>query len=329
MTIDLPNASDWHVNYIEQMLWYDKFRTSLDALKAVNRVIYFPKFSQPTQAEWEAAYTRQTGLVPPIIPGSKLAWMDLKSGIIKQFTTTFDLNNGELSSGTVYPMINRDYDQGSLRLIGTWKTRGEWVSPNVNAPYYAFPIDIPYLVSKGLVALWVFFRIRTVAAAPTFWIDLRGFATSWQDGFMARQEASFNERDGVGVTPATNTSYAAMAPGNPGVPLSSLQPVTPANAAVHGMLMIYNPVPTLYNGNTQEALTPTNAQLTAVGTAASVAANTLKLYQATMSKIDTWLTRPSVTFNYGVGTGQSPEPASRAWAYGLFQEPVGEMEIYL
>lgn len=325
--INLPGADDWHVNYIEQYLWYQRFRTSLDTLQALHKTVYLPLFGTPTQGQWEAAYTRQTGLIAPIIPGARLLWMDMKHGIIKPFTTSYDLNNGQSSSGVVYPMINRDYNQGSLRLIGTWKPIGSFTSPHQNIAVFGFPIDVPYLVSKGLVALWIFFRFENVAAPHQIALELRGQSNAWYD-FTGKIEYSYSERDATVATAPTNANGTNPNPSSP-VPLTGSQPVSPANASIHGMAMIYNPVPTRFNEADQEAFTPVNAQLLAVGSAASVASGTLKLMQGFLQKGDTWYLKPQVTLTDGTGSGAAVDPNSRAWAYALFQEDVGDMEVFL
>lgn len=90
-----------------QVFWINRLKELLTTLddRIENALVYtvlLEQATQPTQGDWETAYTTQTGLSLPIPPNTVLQWWDTTNDRFGGLYGT--LSN---SDGTVYPRDNR------------------------------------------------------------------------------------------------------------------------------------------------------------------------------------------------------------------------------
>lgn len=114
---DLYNSS-WPSSFSDQKALADRLLTHAKMLYGRKTGITVNSGNEPSQGDWESAYVRYTGLPLPIPVGTKLIWRDLRFNKCKTYSTINDLSNGSASSGTVYPLLDMNYEQGSFRLLG-------------------------------------------------------------------------------------------------------------------------------------------------------------------------------------------------------------------
>lgn len=89
MTINwLNNLPVWNNDIQDQTLWIQQFKAMLqqqtnEILLKQHDVIYLAQATEPSQGQWETAYTAQTGKVaPPIPPYATLIWWDSNNNIM-------------------------------------------------------------------------------------------------------------------------------------------------------------------------------------------------------------------------------------------------------
>lgn len=111
---------EWPVSYAEQKLYAEELVRRVSVLQAVTVPIVVEAIAVPSRNDWESAYVIATGQNPPIIPGTKLLWQDLRENRIRMFTTVYDINNGTETSGEIYPWSSLNKVVGSqIKLLAT------------------------------------------------------------------------------------------------------------------------------------------------------------------------------------------------------------------
>lgn len=166
--------TQWPVNWIEQGQAYKELNEKYLAYAARSQPVTVFSFTVPTQAMWEDAYVAQTGEIPPILPGSKLRWMDLKNGTIKAYSTVW-MNGSNRTSidPTVRPMLDSSQPWGAVRLLGKLGLYEQAESQSTGAYYpvtsdtfivsVGVPQDITTMIDKGLVMMFMHFRSNQTA----------------------------------------------------------------------------------------------------------------------------------------------------------------------
>jgi hypothetical protein len=131
----------WPVNWIEQDQIYRLLQEEYEKRLAQATPVLVHSFNEPTQEQWEDAYVKQTGRIPPILPG-KLRWFDLRNGTIKSYTTIYK-DGGINIDPTVRPLAAHENEWGCIRLLGVTR----------NVYTIGFPNDVTSYINKGLLML--------------------------------------------------------------------------------------------------------------------------------------------------------------------------------
>lgn len=186
MTIDffsrLPN---WRNNSADDESFIQQLKVLLNQMDAsVNAsivdVVLLEQASLPSQADWETAYTSQTGKSLPIPPIARLQWWD----------TTNSRFGGEfgtvLNDTTVYPRITRN-SPGSIHIAETAQIASTTsISPIEDLDYSAsynptldVTISVPcylelmyllsYILSSGSGSVGIDFAINGVRVGPLYY----------------------------------------------------------------------------------------------------------------------------------------------------------------
>ena len=123
-------ASDsyWPESGPDQDVFLANLQRRLDNLRYAIKPVVVPKFFEPSQTDWEQAWSLATGLFPPIPPGVKLLWYDLSAGEMREYTVTYNLGNGTDSDGTVFPIHPSTTDASYFRFLGSLSRRGTMLS---------------------------------------------------------------------------------------------------------------------------------------------------------------------------------------------------------
>lgn len=121
--------SNWPDSEIDQKVFIEGLNDRLVKLRHAVKPIVVHKFIEPTQEDWEQAWSRDSGYYPPIPPSVKLLWYDLSSGTMRQYATCHNLSNGLDSDGTVYP-VRSDYENDGdyFRFMGNLHHNGRMQS---------------------------------------------------------------------------------------------------------------------------------------------------------------------------------------------------------
>ena len=106
----------WAVGKVEQLLILKSLEDRLTALELSRSGILISAYRQPTRQDWESRYKALGGTLP-IVPGTKLCWLNLRSNLIETFTTVFDNDNGLSSSGEVYDYVSLE-NVSPVRFLG-------------------------------------------------------------------------------------------------------------------------------------------------------------------------------------------------------------------
>lgn len=133
----------WPVNWIEQDQVYKELLDTYEEKLAQATPVLIPSFAEPTQEEWEDAYVRQVGRIPPILPG-KLRWLDLRNGTVKSYSTIYK-DGGVDVDPVVRPVTGRSQEWGCIRLLGT--------TTAING--LGWPLERTTWINKGLIMVIV------------------------------------------------------------------------------------------------------------------------------------------------------------------------------
>lgn len=160
----------WPVNYIEQRLYVNKLLKQKERLQKISKPVILHSLFEPSRSAWETAFVTQTGFGLPIEPGTKLIWMDSNTGQAKTFTTVYDLEGGDSSSGDIHEYISTIYNRGAFRLLAS--TRGFFPLKDVlykskqtlrregqNYVGSVLPLDFVRESKRGLVSLLLFYKV--------------------------------------------------------------------------------------------------------------------------------------------------------------------------
>lgn len=213
---------NWPVNYTEQSLTVDKLRKQLDRAKSANTTVIIHNFRQPTQKDWETAFITQTGQQLPIPPGTRLRWIDPRSGLTHSFSTIHDVNSGKTTSGTVYKTPSPEYERGALRLIGSVRGWTDLASVTEQSFFNAtnerwegqlaltglMPLDVITETQRGLLNLLFIGKIRTNLSM--------GFAVPSFEGSKGTSAYEFQQ-----MAVATNAATTYPAPVSSNLVLNS------------------------------------------------------------------------------------------------------------
>ena len=164
-------------NYIEQLLYANNLQARLDAISAKVSKVTVRSFRTPVQSEWEDAYFKQTGNPPPIPVGVKLVWYNYQSNEARLFSTSYDLNGGLTSSGTVREAVDNTYSRPPFRFLAKSTNTTGYGYANTNNGFIFGSItslggtdetimarmDLTQWSQRGLMGLFVNYEIRATA----------------------------------------------------------------------------------------------------------------------------------------------------------------------
>lgn len=149
---------NWPRGEIEQELFIRRIEDQVSRLRDVRRSIVIHSYFQPTRQQWEARYAAKYGGTPPIPPGMRLCWYDMRNGSVSMYTTTFDRSGGTVSSGEVYKST-ANVISNAIRFLGTYRSDGRIAPADINSPDVVVGSNIAYHKRKGLQMLDMFFAI--------------------------------------------------------------------------------------------------------------------------------------------------------------------------
>jgi hypothetical protein len=320
----------WPVPYIEQAVYYQRLLDELSTYQANNKPITVHSFSEPTQEQWEAAYIAQGLHQPPIRPGARLYWFDLKNGTTKAYTTVWKNNNVDIDP-LVRPLSHEDQARGCLRYLGRRTTYGGSVFSASKSPirYNAYGIffDLELLVKKNLLAVIVQYKDQSPVMISFFGeVAAADIASQWgrtDQAFgytleRAAAAATSTYRVVGGGSQPVSDIYYTLASWNSG----AITPVvTETN---YGYALIFAPSAPFVNGEHQAG----NNEMNYIGLAAALTAQAtpLRLWQSFGSKYDGSGLRE---LRIGTPTSRGATSANyTAHLYGLFASDPGVLEVF-
>jgi hypothetical protein len=162
----------WPRGNIEQELYVRSLERQVARLTHTRQSIVLHSIVAPTRKQWESAYRDQYDGDVPIPPGMRLCWLDMRNGIIRQYMTTFDRENGTASSGEIYAAV-RNQIGSHIRFIGNMTVDGRAAPASVNSPDIVIGSDLAANKRKGLLMLELFFRYKHRYAndGTRIWLD--------------------------------------------------------------------------------------------------------------------------------------------------------------
>lgn len=315
----------WPVNWIEQAQYYLRLQARLDALKAQSQTVVVYSFRKPTQQMWEDAYVNQVSQVPPILPGVRLFWFDLKNGLPKRYATV-TAADGLTIDPVVRPFVGNNQPRSCFRLLGTRQLFEVGQFNPANSPIrhkgFSLMYDLEMLVKKNLVTLIVMFR----ETSPV-WISVMGdwngvnplggfpevtwgnpSAIQW---WTLKREAALAA---VGATGATTTDGFVQQTVNSTAIVST--------ESYFGYSLLFSPAAAYVTDEHQPFSAGLNFQ-TLVG-ALTAQVNPLHLWQSFGLKYD-----GSGLKELYFGTPAAyPLTADRAYIYGIFAGDPGPLEVF-
>lgn len=149
----------WPRSAIEQDLRVTEKEEIVNRLEHASQSIVVHGYTAPSRAAWERAYAEEYGGTPPIPPGMKLCWYDMRNGIMRQHMTTFDTSGGVSSSGEVYRAI-RNQNKAPIRYLGRLSIDGYIKNPVNNNPTIRLGVNQALERERGLLMIEIYFRIR-------------------------------------------------------------------------------------------------------------------------------------------------------------------------
>lgn len=162
----------WPRGQTEQELMLRRLEKQFARLNHVQQSLVIHSYSEPSRQQWEAKYRQIFNGDAPIPPGMRLCWYDMRNGFIRQFTTTFDTENGSRSSGEIYAAV-RNQRSSSLRFIGNMTVDGRVSPADNNHPNIVIGSNIVTHKRRGLLMLEMFIRLQHtfVDDGTRLWID--------------------------------------------------------------------------------------------------------------------------------------------------------------
>ncbi len=309
----------WPTNWIEQAQYFARLQTDLTSLQAQSQTVTVHSFGMPTQQQWEDAYAQQVGQVPPIQPGTKLFWYDLKNGVPKRYATVTS-SDGLTIDPLVRPFVSRTQSRGCFRFLGSRQLFHDSQINPVNSPIrhkeFSLMFSLGALVQKNLVALVIQYRMFSPV-----WIsvagDARGVATP--DALWAiDQMIWWTTERAAGVTTSANSSGST----DGYVRQTGSAMTIVATEQQSGYTLVFAPAAAFHSGEYQ----PFNAGMMYMGlTAAQTAlATPMHFWQSAGLKSDASGLKElyfGTADNFGLVT-------DRAYVYGIFATDPGPFEVF-
>lgn len=144
-TLNLNKSlGQWPRNYVDQQQYLNKLLLEFNnfyasVLSNINSDVTLSQIVEPTQNEWEAAWTSQTGLLPPIPPSATLLWYDTSNNTFGGMYGTVEGNATVYRREHIYPRgstiyLNQNYLNSSI------STSTSLYSNNANLPVLTFSL---------------------------------------------------------------------------------------------------------------------------------------------------------------------------------------------
>jgi hypothetical protein len=323
----------WPVNWIEQAAYYKQLQAKVAQLQAQARPVTVASFREPTQAQWENAYVAQTRQVPPIFPGVRLYWMDVRNGRPKRYTTVWQPDN-VLVDPLVRPLLGEDIPRGCLRFLGSRQMQDlsifQPVLSPLRKPERGIFIDLETIIKKNLLAVIIHYRMLSPIllnlhefnnSDTTYWGDTtRAFGITLERGAGGATSSVSDYRVPGGAKLPQNTTYYAV---------SQFTDTTGAGSETvniaeynHGWLAIMGLGPD-FAADQQAFSTSTNW----IGMSGAVSSGSPTHH--------TWLTYGMKYDGVGarslvMGRSITPNPFfdEHAYLYGLFASDPGPLELF-
>lgn len=165
-------TTQWPRSNLEQELATRELEKLVARLTHTRQSLVIHSYTEPNRQQWEAQYRTVLSGEPPIPPGLRLCWHDMRNNIMRQYGTTFDLQNGTRSSGTIYETI-RNQTSSAIRLIGTVNVDGRISSATNQHPDIVIGSNIVTHKRRGLLMLEMMFRLQHtfVDDGTRLWLD--------------------------------------------------------------------------------------------------------------------------------------------------------------
>lgn len=305
--------SNWPVNYMEKRLYVAELQRRILRLQKIKKSVVVHSRLEPARAQFEAAYVGQTGLPLPIEVGTKLLWYDLRAGQIKAYSTAYDLQNGTVSSGEIYPMIDVEADsRGAFRLLAVQGDSVGWKDPFINLQAGGVHISLDFVenLKKGLEAYMLLFMTNSSSLPITYQVRTNDVSAAYKAVYNAA-DAGANVADTTAGTLPTQLL------------VKSGDTTGMANVYCNGMVFISNPTSSLEGEMQQYNTFAPGGSGFSGGIATTFAANSIQvnnisfIHQGASSP----LVEPIVP-NWSL----PPRSNCRAWLYGIFSKSTYGLE---
>ena len=323
----------WPVNWIEQAAYYNQLKKQINLLKAQARPVTVHSYREPTQKQWEDAYAAQAGEVPPIAPGVRLFWYDMKNGTVKPYSTVWKTDNATIDPA-VRPAVSQTAPRSCFRFLGTRQMQDLSIFQPVLSPLRktnrGIFVDLETLIKKNLLAVVIHYRMHPPVLLNLYELNDTDFSY-WGD-----TSRSFGLTRARGLSGATSDVSTIRIPGTAALPqlttwyaISQFTDTTGGGVENivsteynHGWLVIMGLGPDF--ANDQQAFS-TSTNYVGLGGAVQAANPTQQVWLAAGMKHDGVGAR-------GVMFGRALQPslyyAEHAYLYGIFADDPGPLEIY-
>lgn len=326
----VSSESYWPESGPDQDVFLANLQRRLDNLRHAIKPVVVPKFFEPSQADWEQAWSLATGLFPPIPPGVKLLWYDLSAGEMREYTVTYNLGNGTDSDGTVFPAHPGTDDASYFRFLGSLSRRGTMLSAfaKPDSTITTLMVNPDIWMRRGLLRIIIEFALDVTTAAMELRCGLPRTKASGDyqlsDYANPRFDVTALRATRAGGTSLSVTIDPNTAPEFSGGYLTETITVSPSMYPFVGRIEIdlgatkddekqyFGPLISLLGASFGAAASASDIELHYGMLARSVASNPLR-HQVYLSEFSPISPAP----------GDAPYPVQgqstdRAWIYGLF-----------
>lgn len=321
----------WPTNWIEQAVYYQSLVDRLAQLQVQGSTVIVHSFTEPLQQDWEDAYTAQTGLVPPALPGTRLIWYDLKNGQPKHYETVWASDAVSIDP-LVRPYLPKSQPRSCLRFLGTRQMMAASLFNPANSPIrhraFSLTYDIGMLVRKNLISLIVHYRMYSPVQINLFGehsapVD---YGTNW--GYGDFSFGYYLERAGA-TTTSTQTFAGSTGGATPGyMPLASSYGNVSTIVTTEqnfGYSMIFAPAAATVGG-TQQPLYP-DIRFIGFAGALTAQATPLHVWQGMGAKLNEQYQANLKNLYVGT-TANRGEFNEHAYLYGIFASDPGPLEVF-
>lgn len=98
---------EWAQSWAGKNSQYTALLERAARVKAASGTVVVHSFYEPRQSDWEAAYLEQIeDSSLPIQPGCKLLWYDGRNGVVRMYSTSYDIQGSNGTSGVARRIIN-------------------------------------------------------------------------------------------------------------------------------------------------------------------------------------------------------------------------------